>query len=192
MNLVLRASIRRAGCLLLACLLFQQITSASVLGTETIDCPRSFPEHPRLFVNPGEIETLKAFVDKTPSLKRFVTALIERCSARLSDIPVPPSKIKNLENRAISMLARDFSIAYLFTDQKKYADAAATILLSYTRIYPEYEITATKGKAAPSTLNEARWIIDLATAYDLIYNSGALSDRDKENIEANVFILASE
>ena len=186
------ASIRRSGCLFLACLLFQQITPISVLGAETIDCPRSFPAHPRLFVNTDEIEALKAFVEKTPSLNHFVTALIERCDDRLSDIPTPPSRIENLENRAISMLARDFSIAYLFTDQKKYANAAATILLSYTRIYPEYEITVTKGKAAPSTLNEARWIIDLATAYDLIYNSGTLSDREKENIEANVFIPCGE
>ena len=168
------------------------VLCATISYADKIRCPESFPPHPRLFTNPGEISALKEFINETPTVKSYVDSFIKRCEDQLHAIPIPPSTIKDVENREISKLARDFAIAYTLSDQHKFASAAAKILLSYVPIYPGYEVTVTKGKALPSTLNEARWAIDLATAYDLIYNSGTLSEADKNSIKNDIFIPCGE
>lgn len=145
-----------------------------------------------MFTNPAEVDALKAHIEQTPNLQQFVSDFIQRCESKRTHIPVPPPVIKDVENRAISILARDMAIAYLLTDRTHFAEAAAKILMSYVPVYPDYVMSATKGKAMPSTLNEARWAIDLATAYDLIYNSGVLNDKEKGSIETQIFIPCGE
>ena len=176
---------------ILFCCALWALSTASA-DAKAIDCPQSFPPHPRLFTNPAEVDALKVYIEKTPSLQQFVSKFIQRCEGELSQLPVPLPVIKNVENRAISILARDMAIAYLLTEHIQFAEAAATILLSYVPVYPDYTVSATKGKAMPSTLNEARWAIDLANAYDLIYTSGALNEKEKESIESQIFIPCGE
>ena len=154
---------------------------------DRIPCPQTFPPHPRLFTNPGELRTLKNFIRNSAEARRFVDNLITRVEKELNHIPNAPVQPRDMENRNISTLARDFAIAYILTGKEQFAAAAKQILLSYAEVYPSYAVTATKGKAMPSTLNEARWIIDLATAYDLIYSSPALHTEDKKQIEDQVF-----
>ena len=168
------------------CLILQLITigaSVPAIADNQIACPTEFPPHPRLFTNPDELKTLKRFIQVNPEARNFATSFISRVETQLKNIPRPPDQPRDMENRGISILARDFAIAYVLTGNEKYATASAEILLSYAEVYPGYEITETKGKAMPSTLNEARWAIDLATAYDLIYQSQALSKSDKKKIE---------
>ncbi len=162
--------------------------SASFADTTRIKVPHTFPEHPRLFTNPTEIAELKSLAQRDQQIKSFVHSLIERLESQVTKVPTPNPVMTDMENRSISTYARDMAIGYILTDRTEFADAAAQVLLSYAKVYPGYEVTETKGKAMPSTLNEARWAIDLATAYDLIFNSGALTDQQRFTIEQNVFI----
>ena len=182
-------------CLWIACLVFQLITVGMPLLTvanDEINCPSEFPPHPRLFTNPDELKKLKQFIQENPEAKNFVASLITRVETEQENIPLPPAQPDDMENRPISTLARDLAIAYALTGNQRYATASAEILKSYAEVYPGYEVTVTKGKAMPSTLNEARWAIDLATAYDLIYQSPALSKSDKQRIESDIFIPCGE
>ncbi len=164
----------------------------SLAETTRLTVPHTFPAHPRLFTNPAEIAEFKSLAQRDPQIAMFVNSLIERLESQVKDVPEPKRTMTGMENRSISTYARDMAIGYMLTDRREFADAAAQVLLAYAKVYPGYEVTETKGKAMPSTLNEARWAIDLATAYDLIFNSGTLTDQQRSAIEENLFIPCGE
>ncbi len=93
--------------------------------------------------------------------------------------------------------ARDNALAYRFSGDRKYADAAAKILLAYAGRYLTYPIkdvnnklNATSGaRVMAQTLDEAIWLIPMAWAYDLIYDT--LSPADRANIEQNLLRQAA-
>jgi len=153
---------------------------------ERIDVPDPLPAHPRLFLNQKDIERLKAWIARESWLSEYVDAFIAKTRKRVGDVPKISKEVIDRENRDVSMLANEFALAYVLTDERVFADAAAKILLSYVPVYESYPVSHIKGKAMPSTLNEARWAGDYACAYDLIYNSGALNDDDKVAIESRV------
>ena len=165
---------------------------ASLAETTRLTVPHTFPAHPRLFTNPAEIAEFKSLAQRDPQIEMFVHSLIERLESQVKDVPEPKRTMTGMENRSISTYARDMAIGYMLTDRREFASAAAQVLLAYAKVYPGYEVTETKGKAMPSTLNEARWAIDLATAYDLIFNSGTLTDQQRSAIEENLFIPCGE
>jgi len=152
---------------------------------ERIDVPETFPPHPRLFLNQQEIAELKAWAKEEPWLGEYVEGLVRRC---LEDVEggfrppegEEPGQVKQAER------ASDLALAYVLSDDRRLADAAADILRDYVKTYPTYEIATLKGRATTSTLGEATWATSIATAYDLVYNSGALSDADQQAIETQV------
>ncbi|HOI54403.1 MAG TPA: alginate lyase family protein [Phycisphaerae bacterium] len=103
--------------------------------------------------------------------------------------------------------AEDAAWAWAVTGEKRYAEFAARVLREYAARYLKYAmLTASVGDKSkdigamdPSgwqyksaghmfeqTLNEAMWMINLVTAYDLIRDSGALSDSDCQGIERDL------
>ena len=158
----------------------------SQVRAERIYVPDPLPAHPRLFLNQSDIDRLKAWIAREGWLSDYVDSFIAKTRKRIHDVPKISKEVIDRENRDVSMLANEFALAYVLTDEKVFADAAAKILLSYVPVYESYPVSHIKGKAMPSTLNEARWAGDYACAYDLIYNSGALSDDDKTAIESRV------
>ncbi len=88
--------------------------------------------------------------------------------------------------------ARDAAWAYVITDEKRYAQFSAEILLGYAKRYNDYpyhsntrvggEPNKTGGHLFEQTLNEAATMTtQIALAYDLIYNT--LSADDRKQIE---------
>ncbi|NLB55011.1 MAG: alginate lyase family protein, partial [Lentisphaerae bacterium] len=101
-----------------------------------------------------------------------------------------------------SNLARMLSAAwgYAITDELKYAEFAATVLKGYAERYMNYPFHgSTKGNVLynalaggrlyEQTLSEASGMtLQIAPAYDLIYNSGVLSESDKKEIRDKLFV----
>ncbi len=104
--------------------------------------------------------------------------------------------------------AEDAGWAWIVTGEKKYAIYAAAVLEGYAERYLKYPMLHTQvndksidvaagksgkyrtaGHLQAQTLDEANALIPSATAYDLIYNSGVLSDHQKKKIE-NDFLRA--
>ncbi len=159
--------------------------------TERIEPPTEFPPHPRLFLNQAEIDDLKkamANIDWLGEYVKELTADCEKLVAEPADLPGEGEEShKDLGENAVNL-----AMAYVLTDRQEFAAAAADILRSYIATYPTYPITLTKGRATSAALGEAGWVIHVAAAYDLIYNSGELSDDDKAGFEANVLKLGGE
>ena len=82
---------------------------------------------------------------------------------------------------------RDLALMYQLTDDPVYMEKAREILLAYADAYLTYEIqdkegrtgdqASAGGRATAQGINEARWIIPLAWAYDLIYNDLSEAER---------------
>lgn len=76
--------------------------------------------------------------------------------------------------------ARDLALMYQFTGDAAYAQKAKEIMLAYADTYLTYDIqdsdgrtgdqASAGGRATSQGINEARWAIPLAWAYDLLFN----------------------
>jgi hypothetical protein len=101
--------------------------------------------------------------------------------------------------------AEDAAWTYTVTGEKKYADLAAKILTGYAERYLQYpmltnsvgdksiDIGAEKngkyksaGHINNQTLGEAMLLIPISISYDLIYDSGVLSDAQKKDVETKL------
>ena len=88
--------------------------------------------------------------------------------------------------------------AYAFTGEIAYAEKVRKVLLRLADVYPHYLPhdwrtifedygNLQSGKMSGWKLHDASIFIQLATAYDLTYNSGVYSDEDKVKIEEDCF-----
>jgi Alginate lyase/Heparinase II/III-like protein len=87
----------------------------------------------------------------------------------------------------LTFAVRDLALAYAITQNREYADKAAEILLKYTDAYPHFAAEKNGFGYTENSLNESVSIIPMAQGYDLIYNSGALTDVQKRHIEQDFF-----
>jgi hypothetical protein len=97
-----------------------------------------------------------------------------------------------LENRWRYFACRDLALAYVVNGDKRYAKKAAEILIKYADAYPGRHTTHLEGGICYQSLCEAVMMIPLAQAYDLICDSGVLSDEDKKRIEYDFFWESAE
>jgi len=163
-------------------------TAGTYRATDRIDVPETFPAHPRLFLNQQEIDDLKAWAAREAWLGEYIDQFVAESLTKMEDIPAPsPAGEKGEEhNKNVADQARNFALAYVLSGRDELAAAAAEILRAYIEVYPTYEVTLMKGRATSAALRECDWARGIACAYDLIYNSGQLSEADKQGIENDV------
>lgn len=97
-----------------------------------------------------------------------------------------------LENRWLYFACRDLALVYAVENDERYADKAAEILRKYADAYPGRHTTHLEGGIVYQSLGESVMMIPLAQAYDLLYDSGSLSDDDKTHIEYDLFWESAE
>jgi len=100
--------------------------------------------------------------------------------------------VRCFHHHAIANTALNLALAWSIDRNHKYSDKAAEILRKYAEAYPGPHTDHLTGGILLQSLNEAMWVIPLAQAYDLIYDSGSLSDADKRAIENKLFRPAAE
>ena len=92
----------------------------------------------------------------------------------------------------------DLGKAYALTGERSYAERTRLVLLRLAEVYPSYlphdwnriykdYRNLQSGKLCGWKLSDAGHFIQLATAYDLTYNSGVYSDEDRARIEEGCF-----
>ena len=155
-----------------------------------VEIPQQAPPHPRLFINQTEIDELKAFADREPWLSDYLDQMVAELEKTVDD-PELPTENRG-PNKKIARDAHRYAIAYVLRGDPRFAKAAAAILWAYVDLFPDYRISGMKGKATSATLAECDWALDAASAYDLIYNAGVLSDAQKEAIEKEVLKASGE
>lgn len=87
----------------------------------------------------------------------------------------------------LTFAVRDLALANAVSGRREYADKAAEILLKYADAYPHFMAEGNGFGFGQNSLNEAVALIPMAQGYDLIYNSGALTDAQKRHIEQDFF-----
>ena len=174
-----------ATCLQPSSLLYAQYD----FQTPRVDVPEELPEHPRLFLNPAEIVRLKAWIAREPWLKKQIDRMVTRLEKTVENPPLPNKNKSGAKKTA--KLAHEYALVYVLRGDRRYAEAAAKILRGNVKHFPGYVISTMKGKATGDALAECDWAVDSAGAYDLIYQSGVLSEKDKQEIE-QVFKASGE
>jgi hypothetical protein len=172
--------------------------------------PQAKPgEHPRLLLTKEEVAKMRESLTSTERGKQTYATLLKIADGALAGggkptFPDPkgtPSQLKDRndpimkQHDRLSHSASALGMAYLFSNNKKYADAAAAILKGYADLYPQYPEhkgvnRSDTGKISAQRLSESMWLIPLIEAYDAIYDSGSLTDADKKNIEQNLLLEA--
>ncbi|MEK6250026.1 MAG: heparinase II/III family protein [Planctomycetales bacterium] len=155
-----------------------------------VDIPRELPEHPRLFLNEQEIKELRAWIAREDWLQHYVDEMVMELEKTV-DSPKLPDRHQG-GNTPIARQAHRYAIAYVLQDDLRFAKATAKILNAYVEHFPGYPVTNLKGKATAATLGECDWAVDIASAYDLIYQSGVLNDKQKQAIEQEVLKPSAE
>jgi oligo-alginate lyase len=127
-----------------------------------------------------------------------------QCGRVYSGFPYDNVIYSHIHSNNFSM-AEDAAWAWAVTGEKKYAEFAAGILRGYSERYNNYpmvdagvndrniDVAAQKndkyssaGHIMAQTLDESMIMIPAVVAFDLIYNSNALSKEDKKQIEGNL------
>ena len=169
-------------------------------------------EHPNLLLNAAEIAEIKQKIAKYDWAKtafQTVSANAFVWSTRTIVLPDTGGGYYHAggedyeitqKHYDLSNAARDLALLWQLTGEHKYADKSKEILVAYAGKYLSYEIhdkdgktgdkASAGGRATAQGINEAAWVIPLAWACDLIYDT--LSPAERDNIAKNILRPAAE
>jgi heparinase II/III-like protein/alginate lyase len=96
----------------------------------------------------------------------------------------------DLANQAFEM-----GVAYVLTEDPVYAERVADILIGYAARYQNYQLGDRAGKpnsrmaakVLSQSLDEARWLTQLARAMDLVRGSGVMTEPEKQTVLSDLF-----
>ena len=82
-------------------------------------------------------------------------------------------------------------LAFAFSGEKGYAEWTRDGLLAYADLYPRLPLTNGRCKVfKQSSLYEARWLVDIVRAYDLVADSGVFTEEQKRHVETDLLRAA--
>ncbi|MFP3904077.1 MAG: alginate lyase family protein, partial [Armatimonadota bacterium] len=99
-------------------------------------------------------------------------------------------------HRALSGAVKSLGLAYLLTDEHKYADKAAEIILGYAERYLDYPLHTKHGPNPKGVhvnsggLQESTWLIPLVQGFDCIYDT--LTPQEQETIASDLLLPAAK
>ncbi|HOE12548.1 MAG TPA: heparinase II/III family protein [bacterium] len=106
----------------------------------------------------------------------------------------------SLYNDQVATHLRNLGMAYLLTDEIRYAEKAAEMFRRYARLYPALPLhdiyggqRHTAARLYAQTLDEAIWVLEMLWGLDAVYDSPAFSEEDRQVVESNLLcpILAT-
>ncbi|MEM7114627.1 MAG: heparinase II/III family protein [Chloroflexota bacterium] len=179
-----------------------------------IDLPTE-REHPYLMLNQDEIEQIKDKIENHHWAKLAYITLQVRVDRWLElnrklEVPDVGGGFYHAEDTAAYDItedhygfadkARDMALLYHLSGDATYMEKSKAILLSYADKYLSYEIhdkagrvgdeASAGGRATAQAINEARWIVPLAWAYDLIFND--MTEAERTAVADNLLRPAAE
>lgn len=100
--------------------------------------------------------------------------------------------VRYMQHQQLAAAVLALALVYSIEKDRAYADKAAEILLKYCDSYPGPHTDALNGGIMYQSLCEAVWSIPLAQAYDLIYYSRSMDEREKDRLERLLFKPVAE
>lgn len=148
--------------------------------------PENLPDHPRVFVNAGELKRARA---DFAAGDRYATNVVYRI--RTNALPYLTQSIDFTSRQDIAPIAA-FAEIYAVTGETNYGMRARDLLVDFSTYYQTLKTTLQHGRYSWSTLGEKPVAIDLAMAYDLIANAPFVSSNDHRHIQKMFRTMAWE
>jgi hypothetical protein len=147
-----------------------------------------FPaQHPYLALTPADIARAKERAGQFPWARKAIEKVAEDARGAIAK---PLGKLPekgNTEHWGIANRLLSVGLAYGLTGEKQHAEWVCSGLLAYADVYPTMPLTNGRCKVfTQSPLYEAMWVEPIAQAYDLIADSGVLTDEQKKHIETDL------
>ncbi|MFW6155308.1 MAG: heparinase II/III domain-containing protein [Planctomycetota bacterium] len=130
-----------------------------------------------------------------------------KCGTVYSGYPYDNVLYKTRHNK-LGYRINEAGWAYAVTGDERYARFVAERLLAYARLYQQWPLQSAHvgkkdapltgaqrrvgGRIIPQTLSEAMWVTWTAPAYDLVRDSGVLTDDQRRTIERDLFAAMAE
>ena len=152
-------------------------------------------QHPNLLINNNDIQEIKASLGKYPVFDKAyqkVKDMVDKALTFPMDVPVPADAGGYTHERHKKNYTEMQAAGILFsiTEDVKYSSFIREMLLKYAALYPTLgrhpsASNESAGRLFWQSLNETVWLVNVAQAYDCIYDWLSAADRNK--IETGVF-----
>jgi len=147
-----------------------------------------FPaQHPYLALTPADSARAKERAAQFPWAKKALEKVADDARGAVAK---PLGKLPekgDTEHWSIANRLQSVALAYGLTGETQHAEWVRDGLLAYADVYPAMSLTNGRCKVfTQSSLYEAMWVEPIAQAYDLVADSGVLTDEQKAHIEADL------
>ena len=168
----------------------------TVLVLATVIAYSNVVANPRTQINVEDLVEIRSAVASSPSFVRYLNETRKRIDEYFAfspDVPVPRDPgggYTHEQHKKNGIAIYEAGLLSLFTGDKRYANDAKQLLLSYAALYPNLAEHPVKRSNYPGrmfwqVLNEAVWLVYAIQGYDAIRS--ALSEAEQETIELGLF-----
>jgi len=171
---------------------------ALLLATMAAHANPNIPaQRPYLALSPAEIARAKERVAQfgwaKQSLKHLLDAANSAIAQPLGNLPGPESAYRQDASSHLGISSRlfDAALAAALTGERRYADWVRDGLLAYADVYPKVPLRGGCKRLLASSLFEAEWLVRVTLAYDLVADSGAFSEAERQRVENDLLRVAA-
>lgn len=151
-----------------------------------------FPsQHPYLALTPSDIALARERAAKFGWAKQSLANLVGEADVITARPPGPLPERGDKAHWGVSQRLFTAAVAFSFTGNRRYAGWVRDGLLAYADLYPTLPLNRGRCRVfTQSSLYEAIWVVPITQAYDLVADSGALSDEQKRHVETDLLRAA--
>jgi len=173
-----------------------KVTALLMAATFTVSSYAQSQEHPNLIMTKSGVQKLRSNLGKVP----LFDATVERVKAQVdaeiaSGIHTPIPKdfsggYTHQRHKLNFQVAQKAGNLYQITQDDKYSTYIKDMLFQYEAMYKNLPVhpqerSYARGKLFWQCLNDSNWLLYMSQAYDAIYNT--LTVKEREKLENNLF-----
>lgn len=153
-------------------------------------------DHPGIFISGKEAKQISGTLEDSSLLKNaFLNAreVVEAALGKEMELPAPGEAggYAHERHKQNYREMKDAGLLFAISGKDKYAVFVRDMLQQYAKMYPKLgphplSHNQRPGRLFHQTLNEAVWMVNVAQAYDCIYDW--LSEEERASLEKNIFV----
>lgn len=148
-------------------------------------------QHPYLLVTRAEVEQARSRAERSPAARTTLESLVKQaCELAAKPLGNLPEK-GDTAHWGIAERLVQVGLGHAFSGDPQLAQWVRDGLLAYADVYPSLPLTRMRCRVfSQSSLYEARWAENVALAYDLVADSGALTSEQRRRVEEDLLRAA--
>lgn len=187
-------------------MLFMLFSLVCISASEAAYTAKDPGKHPYLFFDSKEFDDYRAMIKSSPSAKAGYAEMLGLAKDTLSKpISLPTKEVKGYAYAPAGPALREhlnlmgnlvrLGFAYQMDGKKEYALKVKEGLLAYADKYVPFYLPMKQKKRMgifDQILEESAWVIGACFAYDMIADTGILSEAEQKHIEKDLFFEVSK